>query len=83
MAARVSYSSLCLFHLYAPGLLHGVQHKADVHKSPLNTVSLRDAQQLKNFFNGHKVVLFPFILFLTFSDLPSANGTHVRLHFNQ
>ena len=55
MAARVSYSSLCLFHLCAPGLLHGVQHKADVHKSPLNTVSLRDAQQLKNVFNGHKV----------------------------
>lgn len=54
MAVHVSYSSLCLFHLCALGLPHGIRHKAGVYKSPLNTVSLRDAQQLKISSTGIK-----------------------------
>ena len=49
MAVCVSYSSLCLFHLCAPGLLQGIRHKAGVYINPFNTVSLRDARQLTIF----------------------------------
>lgn len=73
MAVRVSDSSLCLFHLCAPGLLCGIWHKADGLK-PFEHSFTQGCPSVENFFNGHKVAFFPFILFLTFMIFPLLTG---------
>lgn len=83
MVVRVS---LCLIHWCAPWCLCDIQHKAGVDtssRSLLNADSLtHKSLSIENFFNGLKAMLFPFIVFLTFSNLPSADWAQASLHFN-